>query len=428
MSKKAFMAAIAILALLVSSAMAAGVQTRIAAANPVGFYIPRSPPPSPVVEAIELDTDKLTLTFSVQKTGTWITPYGSKLFGDYEPNHEWNYSVSSMVWVDGKLWDARAGQDWVAGPISVSLGGLSCGGHILKIIAVADGEGMSWPNSQWVSDEIKFIVDDPSPTQTTIPTATPTPTPSISPSPSPSSTPLEPVFSMPKEYLNYTIAERNGAPWAIIDGIYPIFYSNQDIFDIISMVYPTPPGTTNITITVNGTNIGWSNFTEQFPTALHHTMLGEWAMVEATFQPSAFFTLAIHYEHPIIQVNGTYQFLYDLNIGSYLSDSSPNSTAYFRVKTEMPLSTLKIYAVPNDNDRNELSYATHFDGARREVTFEVTSEFDKPLLGDVLFTFSNDEAVQNSVPITWIVIPIIIMVVSATGALIFLKRRKTANE
>jgi hypothetical protein len=153
-------------------------------------------------------------------------------------------------------------------------------------------------------------------------------------------------------------------------------------------------------------------------------VLGEWAMIETEFTPSAFFTLAIHYEHPIIQVNGSYQFLYDLNIGSYLSASSPNSTAYFTVQTETPLPNLKIYMVPNDTDRNELSYTTQSDGAQQMVSFVVTSEFNKALLGDVLFTYFGNEAVEDSASITWIAFPIIILVTVAVGALIYFKKKR----
>ncbi|MFA5365984.1 MAG: hypothetical protein WC325_12445, partial [Candidatus Bathyarchaeia archaeon] len=111
--------------------------------------------------------------------------------------------------------------------------------------------------------------------------------------------PAEPVFSMPKEYLNYTITTRNGTPWAIVDGTYPMYCPNAGNAGSISMAYPTHPNTINILIKLNETQLSWTNFTEQFPDALHHTVIGDWAMIETSFTPSEFFVLSIHYEHPI---------------------------------------------------------------------------------------------------------------------------------
>jgi hypothetical protein len=313
---------------------------------------------------------------------------------------------------------------------SVNINSLDDGQHTVEVNGTVTAKedlasyGLGVQNGEHfgISRKVTFAVDTTSPNSTNLPTPTPSPEPSPFPAPA---QPQEFLFSMPKEYLNYTITERDGAPWAIIDGTYPIYCPNADSVDIIPMVYPTPPNTTNITITLNGTTLAWSNFTEQYPSTLHHTALGNWAMIEAEFKPSSFFTLAIHYEHPIMLINGTWQFLYDLNIAEYLSSSSPNSTAYFKITTEMPLPNLKIYTLPNDVDRNELNYSTQTNGGQQQVTFEVTSEFNKPLPGDVLLTFSNTETVQNPTSVTLIVLPIIIIVVIfVLGVLFYFRRRK----
>ena len=210
--------------------------------------------------------------------------------------------------------------------------------------------------------------------------------------------PQAPIFSMPKEYLNYTIASRNGAPWAIIDGTYPIYCSNAEKTGNIPMVYPTPPNTQNITIKLNGTQLNWTNLTETNPAALHHTALGDWSMIETDLQPINFFILTIHYEHTIESNNGSYRFLYDLNISPYLSPSSPNSTAYFNLKMEEQYSNLQVYTIPSDNITNPLEYAVQKaqkSGNPQEVTFEVTSEYSKPLPGDVLVTFQVEASAQN---------------------------------
>ena len=63
-------------------------------------------------------------------------------------------------------------------------------------------------------------------------------------------------LSMPVEYVNYAITWVNGSLWAKIDGNYPIYNSG---FDVLPMFYPTPPGTTNISLNLDGALVSWSN-------------------------------------------------------------------------------------------------------------------------------------------------------------------------
>ena len=148
----------ALILTLLFSALAGSLLIHQAAANPVGLYYPRSPPPAPLVNVIKMDTDTLTLTFSVQETGQWVTPYGSG--ADYEPAHVFEYAVSVLTWVDGKPW-IPCGFD--VKPVAVSLEGLSNGGHSLEVIATASGEGLGWPSSQGSSGMVEFQIDNPLP-------------------------------------------------------------------------------------------------------------------------------------------------------------------------------------------------------------------------------------------------------------------------
>jgi hypothetical protein len=152
---------------LLVSALVGSLFFTPAAANPVGLYYPWSPPPAPTVKVIELNTELLTVTVSVQKAGPWITSYG--MGADYEAAHEWSYSISSIeVYVDGKSWYQRG---WVAKPFSVSLEGLSNGRHTLKVTATADGGGANEMQqgggarfiSQGSSGVIEFQVETPPP-------------------------------------------------------------------------------------------------------------------------------------------------------------------------------------------------------------------------------------------------------------------------
>jgi hypothetical protein len=151
------------------------------------------------------------------------------------------------------------------------------------------------------------------------------------------------TFSMPVEYVNYTISWVNGSLWAKIDGTYPM-HINGDVPDVLPMLYPTPPQTTNIHMFLDGKELSYSNYTEQYPSALHHTAIGDWAMIATVIDPVVEdFTLKIHYEHPLQTVNGSLLFLYDLNISPYLSAENSNSTAYFTVRMEANVTDVKAF-------------------------------------------------------------------------------------
>ena len=120
----------ALILTLLFVALAGSLFVNIAAANP-GMPAIVTRPPSPIVEVMGINTDSCTLTFTVQKAGPYLNGYGG----------EWAYSIISVeVFVDGKLW-SRLG--WSAGPVSVSLAGLSGGWHSLEVVATAEGGGVN---------------------------------------------------------------------------------------------------------------------------------------------------------------------------------------------------------------------------------------------------------------------------------------------
>ena len=227
------------------------------------------------------------------------------------------------------------------------------------------------------------------------------------------SLPESPILEMPEEYLNYSVIERNGVPYAVIDGFYPMFCKNAEKVGLIMMVYPTPPDTENITISFNATSLMWSNFTEKYPEALHHTVLGEWSMIETSFTPSKYFTLTIHYEHPISKNEEKYQFLYDLNISPYLSPWSPNSTAYFTIRMDTEVSNLHAYTTETDTVWNPINYTITQEGDTEVVAIQMYSDYSKPLLGDLAVMFSNEEIPEFP---AWIV-PAVFLVVALLAAL-----------
>jgi len=101
------------------------------------------------------------------------------------------------------------------------------------------------------------------------------------------------------------------------------------------MVYPTQPGATNISVWLNDVEVGWSNFTEAYPDAIHHTVIGSWSEISAILPiVSGSFVLKIYYEHSLQVINGSYVFLCDLNIQEYLLPAENKSVAPFTIKMD----------------------------------------------------------------------------------------------
>jgi hypothetical protein len=232
------------------------------------------------------------------------------------------------------------------------------------------------------------------------------------------------IIAMPEEYINYTITRVNGTLWAKIDGTYPIYLLSESEgdsqcvpLDELPMVYPTPPGTTNIHVKMNETELDWSNYLHD----THHTAIGDWHMIYCVIAPvSDYIMLKIHYEHPVQVINGSYLFLYDLNINPYLSSWSPNSTAHFTISMETSTSNLKAYTTETDSIWNPINYTTSQEDTTEIITIQIHSEYSKPLLGDLAITFSDAETETTAVP-SWIIIPILL--ITALLAVILYRRR-----
>ena len=212
--------------------------------------------------------------------------------------------------------------------------------------------------------------------------------------------------------------------WAQIDGTYPIYllHETDDAahcvpLDELPMVYPTPPNTTNIHMKMNETELDWSNY----PYGTHHTAIGDWPMIYCVIKPvSDYFVLKIHYEHPVQVINGSYVFLYDLNISPYLSSQSPNSTAYFTIRMETTASNLQAFTTETDSMWNPINYTISQEGTAEVTAIKIYSEWSKPLLGDLVITFSGAEIETTAVP-SWIILPILLVV--ALLAVIIYRRR-----
>jgi hypothetical protein len=236
-----------------------------------------------------------------------------------------------------------------------------------------------------------------------------------------------PILSMPVEHINYTVDSVNGSLLATIDGEYPITIQNQFNGDL-PMVYPMPPGTTNIHVTLGDKELGWSNFTQPNPDALHQTAIGEWWMIYSLLpNVSGTFTLRIHYQHPIEMVNDSYIFLYDLNISPYLSEQNQNSTAYFTVHIETNACNLRAYTALPESTASEwkpINYTLTTQGNTTFANIPMYSEYPglsgKPLPGDLVVEFSIDNQI-SALPLWIIAVFVIVIVVLFSAVLVYLE-------
>ncbi|MCW4008720.1 MAG: hypothetical protein NWF09_08565 [Candidatus Bathyarchaeota archaeon] len=220
------------------------------------------------------------------------------------------------------------------------------------------------------------------------------------------------VFAMPEEYINYTVVCINGTLWAKIDGVYPIYVLtlSDDVhcaLQALPMLYPIPPGTTNIHVAVDDVPFEWS----YYDYGTHHTALGDWSMIRCVLAPVPDnFVLKIHYEHPIQVIKESYVFLYDLNIREYLSPLNPNSTAYFTIRFEANVSDVKAFTTATDNVWSPIEYEVSQENSAKILRLHIFSEYSKPLLGDLAVTFSLLDSETTSTP-SWILIPTLLIVV-----------------
>jgi hypothetical protein len=248
--------------------------------------------------------------------------------------------------------------------------------------------------------------------------------------------PSYPLLAMPQEYINYTITRINGSLWAKVDGVFTIYkvFGVGEMFELggveyvvvsdeLPLLYPTPPGTTNISIKFNEAELNWGNYTESYPENVHNTAIGDWPMIYCKIDEApSNFTLKIHYEHPISIINGSYTLLYDLNISPYLSPWVNKSTAYFNIRIETNYADLQAYTVGPDNKWNSVNYTIIKDGTAEIVSIKIISEYSKPLPGDLVITFKENSA-SSSLSLEYIIVAGIAALVAFAGYGLFKRKR-----
>jgi len=257
-------------------------------------------------------------------------------------------------------------------------------------------------------------------------------------------------LEMPEEYIDYTISWINGSLWAKVDGTYPLTkfgiecedqaLSGDSAWftftgDTLPMAYPTPPGTINISVKMDETELEWSNYTQIFPDETHYTTIGDWAMINCTIHPILDqFTLKIHYEHPILLINGSYTFLYDLNISPYLSPWSNKSTAHFNIRFEIDITDLQAHTIATDGTLNPVEYTITRETEAETLSLQVVSEYSQPLPGDLLISFHEGKESEqpnsgflSSTEQRYAIVAVIVIAVVAIVGYLSLKHKKRGD-
>jgi hypothetical protein len=218
-----------------------------------------------------------------------------------------------------------------------------------------------------------------------------------------------PIFAMPIEWVIYTIVNSDGSLWAKIDGYYPISIQNyKSDFSYFPMFYPVPPQTTNITCTLNGNPLPFQGYSS----SLHHTAISDWEMAIFEVGPvSDSFVLTIHYTHPLQTVNGSYLFLYDLNISPYLSVQHPNSTIHYSINFPTNATNIQAYTTKTDTQWNPINFnQTQIPNG---YTISITQESQyQNVLGDLVVMFDMPEVIWEF-PAWALVVPVVALSLAA---------------
>jgi hypothetical protein len=125
-------------------------------------------------------------------------------------------------------------------------------------------------------------------------------------------------------------------------------------------------------------------------------------------------------------INGSYTFLYDLNISPYLSPWSIKSTAYFNIRMETNYTNLHVNTIGSDETLNPVNYTVTREKTAETITFQTVSEYSKPLPGDILITFIASKA-PEALEFSYLLIILPIVVIATLIARI-LYRRKHAGK
>ncbi len=203
-----------------------------------------------------------------------------------------------------------------------------------------------------------------------------------------------PSLWMEWEYIDATISQINGVPWAAVDGEYP--FNNTGVNNV-TMYYPVPPASPaeKISVKMDDTPLSWS-YCE--PPKIYPTVVGDFPMIHWVISPvPANFTIKTHYEHPLPLINGNYSFLYATGTGRYLGEPYAKYTiAYVKIYVSYDVAPeegyINVYTIANVSGNwiwKPADYVITPEVGKWKITLTFISEYLHPLVEDTLVTIQN---------------------------------------
>lgn len=216
-----------------------------------------------------------------------------------------------------------------------------------------------------------------------------------------------PMIGMPYEYIYANITVTDNAAYARVNGTYP-FYNHG--YQNVSMSYPLPQDSTNVTVGIDGNVILWKRLE-----ASYSTVLGDLPVMNWTVDPApSEFTVEVDYEHAVPLIGRNFTYFYAMGTWKDLTGLySKQATAYLTADINMESigenQTLEVYAYQIVLDPGTQQWIWEPQnciisriGNTFQVNATVASDLFRPIKGDFLLTFrkvpSADVAVSSIVP------------------------------
>ena len=133
-----------------------------------------------------------------------------------------------------------------------------------------------------------------------------------------------PAIMMTEEYINAILYPVGGEYWATVYCRYP--FRNMG-YPEVTMKFPVPPGSMDISVFVDNIPIYWSWSGEKYSTEI-----GEYEMITWTVKnPPEDFEVKVIYRHRLVGAAEQYIFLYALGTGRISEYYSKQLTAHIRL-------------------------------------------------------------------------------------------------
>lgn len=207
--------------------------------------------------------------------------------------------------------------------------------------------------------------------------------------------PVPQPASMPLEQLDIQILPTGGVPHAVVSGDFFFDYIPEDV---TGMLFPVPPGSTNIHVWQDSLELSWTWSAQLYPTVLPE--LPEIPMIEwqGPFPvDGAVFT--VEYEHDLIERPDEFIYFYANGTGKYFPTYDKTTTAEFDI--ECPLGF-----VAGGVWRDETPFFYELDGWHLTTTVQ---SYYGPITTDLIVSLvASPEGADdnnNGVPDGWDVFP-----------------------